>query len=324
MGARLAQVQFPYHRVLLARTRLAYVHLQNLLSDAKRDRGARVFGYVAVWLPDELVLLYLQEGELIAATATRDGLQYAPLAVRDALRRVPTAAEYGEICFHEADDEQLACMYAAQVSPAVAWPSEVRTHDANAVLAHLLASMFDGVVEVVVDGTVSYVTFRHGLPRQVFARLPAHWITLSEQVRALWPSGATVQVRRWAVPAPVPVQPSPALVDLYRSVMRGLTEQLSGVGVRDAAELVERSRAGLLSQHAWLERFGSATEVVRDPITTADAMTKGITAWISDVLWAAALPDAVTPEQVLRELTRERRHALQSAGFFEALPWKVQ
>jgi hypothetical protein len=34
----VAGVRFPFSRVLLARTRLAYVHLHNLLHDAKRDR----------------------------------------------------------------------------------------------------------------------------------------------------------------------------------------------------------------------------------------------------------------------------------------------
>ena len=31
--------RFPHERVLLPRTKLAYVHLPNLLSDAKRDRS---------------------------------------------------------------------------------------------------------------------------------------------------------------------------------------------------------------------------------------------------------------------------------------------
>ena len=40
--------RYPHKRVLLQRTRLAYVHLRNLLTDAKRDRAARVWGYVAI------------------------------------------------------------------------------------------------------------------------------------------------------------------------------------------------------------------------------------------------------------------------------------
>ena len=49
-----AALRFPSTRVLLPRTRLAYIHLRNLLNDAKRDRAARISGYVAVSLPDEL------------------------------------------------------------------------------------------------------------------------------------------------------------------------------------------------------------------------------------------------------------------------------
>jgi len=45
-------LRFPYSRILLPRTRLAYIHLANLLTDAKRDRAARISGYVAISLPE--------------------------------------------------------------------------------------------------------------------------------------------------------------------------------------------------------------------------------------------------------------------------------
>ena len=71
-----ATLHYPHDRVLLSRTRLAYVHLRNLLTDAKRDRAAKVYGYVTVWLPEELILLYMQEGEVVNATATPDGMHF--------------------------------------------------------------------------------------------------------------------------------------------------------------------------------------------------------------------------------------------------------
>mgnify|MGYP003484574517 FL=1 len=85
-------LRYPYKRVLLQRTRLAYVHLQNLLTDAKRDRSARVYGYVAVWLPEELITLYLEEGEVVNATTTVDGVAFEPIAISDAVHRVPNSA----------------------------------------------------------------------------------------------------------------------------------------------------------------------------------------------------------------------------------------
>ena len=140
MTLRASSLHYPVDRALLRRTRLAYVHLRNLLTDAKRDRAARVFGYVGVWLPDELLVLYMQEGEVVNATATADGARFRSLPISEAIAKVPSAAEFGEICFHEADDEQLATMYCdAGCTTRWRWPPELAAHDAHAVLAYLHA-----------------------------------------------------------------------------------------------------------------------------------------------------------------------------------------
>ncbi len=322
-AALFAHLRFPHERVLLDRTRLAYVHLQNLLTDAKRDRAARVFGYVAVWLLDELLMFYLQEGELVTATSTRDGRTFRTVALREAVRRVPTAAEYGDVCFHEADDEQLACMFAAQTSVPDAWPADLRTHDPAVVLPHLLAAMFDGVVELDHDGALHYVTFRHGLPRRIFAAGGPPPAATTDAVRALWPRGGVVHARRWPVPQPLPVQATPALIDVYRALVYDLTARLDRAGIRGARDLAERARAALVTAYPWLDHFAAADPRPRDPVTTAPQLTRGVAAWVTDILWAAALPDHLTPEAVLHDVTRERRHALQAAGFFEAVPWKT-
>src|SRR5829696_7361309 len=112
----LAGLRFPHSRVLLPRTRLAYIHLRNLLTDAKRDRAARISGYVAISLADELLTLYLLRGEVANATV-RDVRGSRALAIANAIERVPQDPEYGAICFHEADLEQLACMFATQSKP---------------------------------------------------------------------------------------------------------------------------------------------------------------------------------------------------------------
>src|SRR6266550_2467096 len=88
MPAIVAGLRFPYLRVMLPRTRLAYVHLRNLLTDAKRDRSARLSGYVAVWLPEEFVVLYLQRGEVANATVM-DRKGWNAVAISSALERIP-------------------------------------------------------------------------------------------------------------------------------------------------------------------------------------------------------------------------------------------
>src|SRR6476660_1927405 len=128
MPATVTGLRYPCTRVLLPRTRLAYVHLKNLLTDAKRDRSARVSGYVAVWLPEEFLVLYLQRGELVNACC-HDGKQFMQVSIGAALEKIPSEPEYGEICSHEAEDEQLSCMFASQTVTPTSWPPELRTTD---------------------------------------------------------------------------------------------------------------------------------------------------------------------------------------------------
>src|ERR1044072_6517096 len=100
MSSSVAALKFPSSRVLLPRTRLAYVHLRNLLSDAKRDRSARISGYVAISLLEELVVLYLVRGEVANATV-RDTRASHAIAIAGALEKIPAEPEYGEIAFNE-------------------------------------------------------------------------------------------------------------------------------------------------------------------------------------------------------------------------------
>src|SRR3954453_20141631 len=100
MAAHAAQLRYPHSRVLLARTKLAYVNLRNLISDAKRDRTARVAGYVAIWLPEEVILLFPQDGEVVnAVSATPRGTEST--AISASLARIPPEPEFGEIAFCE-------------------------------------------------------------------------------------------------------------------------------------------------------------------------------------------------------------------------------
>src|SRR5690348_10498367 len=139
MPASPSALRFPCSRVLLPRTRLAYVHLRNLLTDAKRDRAARISGFVAISLPDELVTLYLLGGEVVNATV-RDRDSAKAIAIASALEKVPPEPEYGEICFSGADDEQLDAMFATQTLPAEPWPSGFAAQDPAALFPYLMAT----------------------------------------------------------------------------------------------------------------------------------------------------------------------------------------
>src|ERR1700694_3430484 len=92
---RLADLEFPQVNRLIHRTRLAFVHFDNLLAFAKRDRDGRVDGYIAAYLPDECVLLFFRKGEAVnAASLHTAGRQV--ITIRESLKRMRAEGERGD------------------------------------------------------------------------------------------------------------------------------------------------------------------------------------------------------------------------------------
>jgi hypothetical protein len=324
MPAIVAGLRYPYSRVMLPRTRLAYIHLRNLLTDAKRDRSARLSGYVAVWLPEEFVVLYLQGGEVVNATVM-DSRGWRAVPISAALERIPAEPEYGEICFHEAEDDQLASMFLAQTTAPDPWPAEVRITDPSVLFPFMMSTMFDGVVEIVSEGSVNYLLFRAGAVERAYLSFAATG-TVVERVAKLFGSGKSLEhekFRRWPQIPPLPVQAPAALVQAYRELSHALVERLVKDGRAAAPAIAEQARQNLLKAHPALESFSVGKKPSRDPISDTDAITTAVAKWLSEVIWAAADHESAPPAALLKELTWERRHVLQSAGFYEQLPWKV-
>jgi hypothetical protein len=323
MSASPASLQFPCSRVLLPRTRLAYIHLRNLLSDAKRDRSARISGYVAISLPEELVTLYLLRGEVANATVA-DSRGSERIAIASALEKIPTEPEYGEICFSEAEEELLACMFEAQSTLAEPWPDEMAVRDPSALFPYLMSITFDGVLEIIANDHVNYLVFANGTVSRAYLS-GGQQGTLVERVSKLFArEGRTdLRIARRNMPGKLPVQASPALVQAYRELSGNLVQRLLDLGRETAPAIAEHARQNLVAAHPSLEGFSFAGGPVTEPLVDGAALTSGIAAWIRELMWAASDHESVAPDVLLRELTWDRRHLFQSAGLFNQVPWKV-
>jgi len=324
MLANVAGLKYPSTRVLLPRTRLAYVHLPNLLNDAKRDRAARVSGYVAIWLPDELLILYLRAGETVNATErTKDVARSLPIA--DALAKIPSQPEYGEICFHEAAEEQLGYMFAAHCLAPEPWPEGFAVSDPAHLFPYLSAMTFDGCVEIEAQATVNYLVFKHGAVERAFLAVPHHG-TLVDRVAKLFARETRMgdaSLKRWSGPLTLPVQAPPALVQAYQELTHSLVDRLVGSGVSGAPAVAEQARVNLVAEHPELDGFTFNGRVSKMPVTETEPLTAGVAALVKEIVWATADHEGCPPEQLLKELTWERRHMFQSAGFYDQIPWKL-
>ena len=120
------------------------------------------------------------------------------------------------------------------------------------------------------------------------------------------------------------MQAPPALIQAYRDLMTGVVRRLVADGGDGAPAVAEHARKLLSGQHPALERMSLSHPTPRDPVTETPTLTAAIGAWLGELLWASAPPQGATPAMLIGELTRDRRHMFQSAGLFEALPWKVE
>src|SRR3989454_4752565 len=156
---RLADLMFPQVSRLIHRTRLAFIHLDNLLAWGKRDRDGRVDGYITAYLPDECLLLFFRKGEAVnAASLHTSGRQV--VTITEALKRMRAEVERGELAYSAAPMEQLAWMYQS-----CAVPSTMRFVDAanpGGFFPALAQEQVSGVLELISNGRVSYLRFADG------------------------------------------------------------------------------------------------------------------------------------------------------------------
>src|SRR6184192_2552339 len=146
---RLADLTFPQVNRLIHRTRLAFIHLDNLLAFGKRDRDGRVDGYITAYLPDECLLLFFRKGEAVNAASLHTTGRHV-ITPTEALKRMRAEVERGELAYSAAPMEQLAWMYQA-----CAVPVEMRVVDPaqpGAFFAAFARDKVSGILELVSYG----------------------------------------------------------------------------------------------------------------------------------------------------------------------------
>ena len=324
MPAHAAMLRYPHGRVLLGRTKLAYVHLKNLLTDAKRDRTARVAGYVAIWLPEEFLVLFLRDGEVInAVSATPKSSESLPIS--SAIARVPAEPEFGEIAFYEAPVDLLVCMFHSMTVRPAPWPADFVAGDPRVLFPRLRDDLFSGVLEVVKGDTANYLIMRDGLIEQTYVVDDTGAGRTEQLARIFGPPSPRpkAKVSAWSGPLTMPTQAPAALVAAYRELIDRVYSELGSYGVPVPSAVGERVRGALLPRHPALAAFSAGAKPV-DPTGDRDDVTAAIAAWVAETVREALDGDDVSARSVVTAAARERRHTLHAAGLLSALPWDLE
>lgn len=322
-SVRLSQLTFPAGRALLGRTRALFVHLDHLIAFAKHDRDGRVDAYLAAYLPDELLLFFFLEGELVnAAGISSEGR--GAVVVSEGLRRVRAEQERSELVYATAPAEQLTWMYAACTGGAE--PRAVDPANPPAFFAALADERFSGVVEFISSGRVNYLRFRDGrFVAGFFSDRPVD-LPVGRYMESLFApladgSRPELSVALVSRLERIPVQASAAQVAAYREVYQQI-----GAAV-EAEWPGEGRRRG--DRHSFAvgraePALGSLMEGQALTPVSADALTQALARWTTALLEEVELVAPGAAVRIVHDATQEHRYQLQAAGFYDRLPWRIE
>jgi hypothetical protein len=326
-SVRVSDLTFPASGILVPRTRAIFIHVDNLISFAKRDRDGRVDGYLVGYLPEETVLLFFRKGELInAASIGPHGRSITSIA--EGLRRLRSDPERSECCYAEASQEQLNWMFAACAAPA-----QLRFIDSRQpeqIFPVLAAESFSGVLEFISQGRVNYLKFEAGrFVRGYLCDRPAGGsvVKYMESLFALRPDGTPPAIAGSLVPelGDIPAQALGTQVRVYRELFHRISLAIEAELPTEGRRKGERASMVVQASHPVFSVLTAAnTEDEPSSPISAEALTASFVDWACRVLEEVELVSPGSAERLIRESTRDQRFVLQAAGFYDKLPWQIR
>lgn len=326
-AVKLWDLVFPCGQALVARTRFAYIHLDNLIAYSKRDRDGKVDAYLACYRPDETILLFFVNGDLVNAAVITPVGRFA-IAISEALKHMKAEPERSELCFCEVSEEQLAVMYATFTQPAV--DLGIDPTSPATIFAKVLERRFSGVLELISRGYVNYVTVKDGrFAGALFAdpkkdEKPQE--TLARMFTAPPPEPRPrVAVKAFPGLAALPLQATPALVKVFREFVWDLSDLAEKECPGDGGKRAEKVRSRLVAAHDVLRSVGGARNLQpADPIVEPAVLAEAVAGWTKEFLGELEVIHPSIAPRLLQEAAREPRFALAAVGFFDRLPWRIE
>lgn len=323
---RLADLCFPQVNRLIHRTRLAFIHLDNLLTFAKRDRDGRVDGYLSAYLPDECLLLFFKKGEPAAAASLHTtGRQV--VTITEALRRMRAEVERGEVAYCAAPLEQLAWMYQSCGGPVRPLPVDLQ--EPAALFPVLQHEQTSGILELISNGRVSYLRFDVGcLMGGYFCDKPEQ-MPVPKYVESLYQPGADGTPPALAAGvfpgvAELPAQAPNALINTYRELYWRIVDAVETEFPGEARRRAQKVCAGLTETHKALALLSVPRSAdTPDAVVRPEELVHALTDWTLQLLEGVEVMMPGTAPKILKEATKEHRYVLQAAGYYGRLPWRV-
>jgi hypothetical protein len=249
------------------------------------------------------------------------------VTITEALKRMRSEVERGDLSYNAAPMEQLAWMYQSCAVPAET--KNVNPKEPGALFPTFAQERTTGVLELISNGRVSYLRFDEGrFAGGYFCDKPDTLVVPKFLESQFAPDGDGQPPALTATMFPrvseLPQQAPNALINTYRELYWRIVDEVDKEFPGEARRRAQKVSTGIREAHKAITILAAPRGVeTPDAVVQPEELSNALSDWSLQLLEGVEVMMPGTAPKILREATREHRYVLQSAGFYGRLPWQV-
>ncbi len=313
-------MKFPKGIPILENVKIQFVNFDNILNQAKKAREGRLNGYLQIIYPQEVDILFFENGNAInAGRFNRSGFSEIP--IKELVDRAKKS-EVGIVNIYDIPDELVYMMIVTIREKPMIANKPFKDVDINKLLTKFQEINFNGFILLVKEFEYFYIKFEEGIPARIYTPGKMEVGKITPEMFRKFFEKLTQDFKISIYKGETHIkQADPALVSLYVKFLNGLISSFSEiVGISIVRKTILSSFELMKSQYNFLTGFEiDENTVVKEGniAVTEDELTTAMANLIDKFVDAIFVVLGRQTDEIIYKCIKDYRFALKSAGFFE-------
>jgi hypothetical protein len=316
-------MKFPRGRALLENARLEFLNLENVLSASKRERAHRISGYISIFYPDTVELIFLKEGEPFnAARISQTERKIVP--INEVVEKAKKATS-GVLSEYATDEILVNLMISSIILKPRMEDVDLSRLQPKIFIDKLKTTKFNGFIWVRAGIEESFIHFEEGDIKAIYVAGSAKKLESSEAANFLMKPKINIAIFDHVEELTI-VQAPPAQVSMYCKIFSSLLKNYAlPVGETVVLKTFELAKSTVEREFPFIEQFKIEPDltisgtVVVEPRLCAQGMAR----WFDIIYESFSTFLGKESEVIAKKVLNDYRFALKSLHFFDYSKLKI-
>jgi len=316
-------MKFPRGRPLLENARLEFLNLENVLSASKRERAHRISGYISIFYPDTVELIFLKEGEPFNA-ARISQTERSIVPINEVVEKAKKATS-GVLSEYATDETLVNLMISSIILKPRKEDIDLTRLQPKIFIDKLKSTQFNGFIWVRAGIEESFIYFEEGDIKGIYVAGSAKKLEETEAVNFLMKPKINIAIFDHVEELTI-VQATPAQVSMYCKIFSSLLKNYAlPVGETVVLKTFELAKSTVEREFPFIEQFKIEPDltisgtVVVDPKLCAQGMAR----WFDMIYESFSTFLGKESEVIAKKVLNDYRFALKSLHFFDYSKLKI-